>query len=221
MQHREIYREYGEAVFGMGENELYELERALRRHERFPRTTRSGPGGGVQASPLTISMLVMAALIDGPRAAMAHRMDGYLSAVTENTYLEDWESAPSPHSIPCGLTGQLKFGAALQKVFESDDCAGRTMAIRVNRSAIEAFIDFTGDHGKPTGTRFIHPGIKGRRLVKELETAGTLQSRAYIGRTAILTLRTILKHGEASRNEALKQALAQIDAVFGGRVARK
>lgn len=221
MQHREIYREYGEAVFGMGENELYELERALRRHERFPRATRSGPGGGVQASPLTISMLVMAALIDGPRAALAHRMDGYMSAVTQNTYLEDWESAPSPHSIPCGLTGQHKFGVALQKVFESDDYAGRTMAIRVNRSAIEAYIDFADERGKPSATRFVHPGIKGRRLLKELETAGTMQSGAYIGRTAVLTLRTILKHSELSRQEALKKAFAQLDGVLGDRVARK
>ncbi len=147
-----------------------ELLRALREQsshfdpdpEKYPAfdpavlRARTGPGGGIDADPFRAGFVLVAMMLDGPKATIASRVWRAWHLSQEGSVLGGWGDDWKPTVTTCELTGAHLFGDALKKVLGDEDLARQVDKVRIagDRSA-EIFHEngkvsrFEGHHSAP------------------------------------------------------------------------
>jgi hypothetical protein len=180
---RDFYRMHAKFAFGMAPEDAYEIERSLKMHERFPKA-RSGPGGGVDATPFTVTFFTIAALINGNRKDLGGRVWGYWHAYPEGSVDCAWRDEELK-IVNCEFTGKHLFGDAIQAIFTDENLALSAREIGVSRDIEEGWIRYAaGDEERVT--RFIDLG--GRRQREHMNSIGAMQTQAFIRGTAIWSI---------------------------------
>lgn len=179
MKLRDFYARSGQFILGTTPVDAYELQRTIFADERKLREAdatfergRSGPGGGMEATPFAVSFIALAIMINGPRRRALETTWGYWHIETEGSVTGGWEGE-APEFKPCGLTGETMFGEALRTVVTRPELAERVTEIVVYRDLEEAIIRY--DVGT---TRFI--GERDARRVQSMKNLGAMRAMAVL-----------------------------------------
>jgi len=188
---KDFYTRLGERLLGTSPPDLYELQRELQHLPGFPHG-RPGPGGGADATPEAVTMILVATLAGGPR----RQTQRTTSATLELPTCRD-EAAPRPAA--CGLTSAKIFGYAMLEILRDAEVAARVRQVIVCRDWGEATIAWEADDGIRE-SRFMD--ADGRRRSEDAERDGTLFGLARIGGAALVEIARELQAARDSRMTA-------------------
>ncbi|MFW2404689.1 MAG: hypothetical protein ACN4GT_07965 [Gammaproteobacteria bacterium] len=177
MKLKDFYGRFGERLLGTSAPDLYELQRELQHLPGFPHG-RPGPGGGAEATPEAVTLILVATLAGGPRRRTQQTTPATLDLPTHADH-----STPEPAA--CGLTSQTRFGDAMRAILRDTEIAARVRQVIVCRDWGEAAIAFEIDN-RIHESRFMD--TEGRRRSEAAESRGTLFGLARIGGAALLEI---------------------------------
>lgn len=127
---------------GIAPNALYERQRALIRAGLLNKPQGRGPGSGVQADPISVATLLVAALSTDSLAE------------TQKRTRELGRARPVDRDQECPLTHRSSFLDALAQVFTIDRLAKAVTRISVDRTNSHGQIEYL-EHGIPRASEFV------------------------------------------------------------------
>lgn len=180
MKLRALYADFGEPVLGQSDADLYELQRELQHLPGFPKG-RPGPGGGADATPEAVALLLVALLVGGARRRVRRTTPAAMALPLRPS------GAGTPEAIAgdarCLLTSARTFGDAIRELLADSALAGRVRQIIVCRDWGEAAIAWLDQDDRLHESRFAD--AEGDRRSAEAERRGTLFNLARMGGSAI------------------------------------
>ena len=130
-------------TLGQSIADAVELQRFLVRGDRARSggfaSYRTGPRGGVDANPFTVSLHLIASLAGGPRTS-AHETAWSYWDLNFATSTRDLVTREKGSIASCSVTRQVLFGSAVEAILSDPDLAKRVEAIIVRRDFCHAEI---------------------------------------------------------------------------------
>jgi hypothetical protein len=198
---RALYARYASFALGMTPQEAYELQRVLQMDERAAeaglKATRSGPGGGAEATPFTVGFMLVGALVGGARSDAIRASWSYWNIGQYGSNKTGWinpatgQMEPPAHIALCPLTRQHSFGEAIKFLLANPSHAELVDRVEVWRDIKDASIYYRADDGRVERSRFLESYNKSR--VEQTERAGGLRVLASIGGGPLAAIATDLR----------------------------
>lgn len=174
---KDFYARFGERLLGASAPDLYELQRELQHLPGFPHG-RPGPGGGADATPEAVTMVLVATLAGGPRRQTQRTTPATLELpICRN------EATTGPAA--CGLTSAKIFGYAILEILRDAETAACVRQVTVCRDWGEATIGWEADDDIRE-SRFAD--AQGMRRSQDAERYGTSFGLARAGGAALLEI---------------------------------
>jgi hypothetical protein len=122
------YEERLAALMNTTHAALYERQRRLVRLGLLKAPDKTGPGGGIRATPETVAMLILSCLVTDSWSEVGEEVGRF--------------GRIKPNEGRCPLTKATSFGAALTRILADPDIAGEVMGVIVQRTRGMADIGF-------------------------------------------------------------------------------
>ncbi|MBX6376546.1 MAG: hypothetical protein IRZ13_20260 [Acetobacteraceae bacterium] len=216
MKLREFYARYSSWALGMSPQEAYELQRVLQMDERAQgqglKATRSGPGGGAEATPFTVAFMLIGAMANGARADAIETVWKYWHIETEGSNTSAfWVPEGKSHEEAareagigyalCPFTRQILFGEALRFLLRNPIHAALVDRIELVRGHEDVSI-YWRDGDEVKRSRFIAEHNKAEAAW--LEKQGALRVVCTLGGKALAMIACDLRKVTEPEREAKK-----------------
>jgi len=179
---RQLYDELGDTLLGHSPADLYELQRELQHLPSFPKG-RPGPGGGAEATPEAVAVVIVALLAGGARRRTRQRTPHVMSLPVCESGDASGGAPNRATAEPCRLTAATTFGDAMREALADPSLAERIQQIIVCRDWGEAAIAWVDDDERLRESRFADAA--GDQRSGEAERRGALFSLARMGGAAL------------------------------------
>lgn len=194
MKLRQLYDDFGATLLGQSAADLYELQRELQHVHGFPKG-RPGPGGGAEATPEAVAVVIVALLAGGPRRRTRQRTPHVMALPICASGGASGSAANRTQAETCGLTSATTFGDAMREALADSSLAERIRQVIVCRDWSEAAIAWVDDDEHLRESRFTDAA--GDIRSGEAERRGALFSLARMGGGALAAIAQGLRRDDA------------------------